>query len=51
METHAIQILDEPRQVVASQAWNDPSILVPVEKVDELWVKLRRGSVEVTELL
>ena len=51
METHAIEILDEPRQVVASQARNDLSILVPAEKVDELWVKLWRSSVEVTELL
>ena len=39
LETHAIQILDEPRQVVASQTRNDVSILVPAEKVDELWVK------------
>ena len=51
METHAIRILGEPRQVIASQTRSDVSILVPMEKVDELRVKLWRGSVEVAELL
>ena len=40
LETHAVQILDEPRQIFALQALNDISILVSAEKVDELWVKL-----------
>ena len=39
------------RQVAALQTRNNVSILVPTEKVDELWVKLWQGSVEVTELL
>ena len=51
LETHAVQILDEPRQIVASQARKNGLILVPAEKVGELWVKLWRSSIEVTELL
>lgn len=47
--THVIQILNEPRQVLALQAWNNTSILVPTEKVDELFGKLWRSSVEVVE--
>ena len=51
LETHTIEILDEPRQIVTLQTWNDVLILLPAEEVDKLWVKLRRGSVEVTERL
>ena len=51
LETHTIEILDEPRQIVTLQTRNDVLILLPAEKVDKLWVKLRRGSVEVSELL
>ena len=50
LETHTIEILDEPRQIVTLQTWNDVLILLPAEKFDKLWVKLRRGSVEVAEL-
>ena len=50
-ETHAIQILDEPGQILSLQAWNNILVFVPTEEVDELPVKLRRGSVEVVEWL
>jgi hypothetical protein len=40
LETHAIQVPDEPRQIPASQAWNNVLMLVPAKEVVELLVKL-----------
>ena len=36
LETHTIQILDEPRQIVTLQTRNDVSILIPTEKANKL---------------
>ena len=51
LETHVIKILDEPGHILSLQAWNNVSVLIPAEKVDELLVKLGRSSVEVVEWL
>jgi len=50
-ETHGVQVLDEPRQILALQVRKNVSILVPAKEVAELVVKLWRSSVEVVELL
>jgi len=50
LETHAIQVLDEPRQILALQVRKSVSILVPAKEVAELLVKLRRSFVKVAEL-
>ena len=41
LETHPIQVLNEPHQILALQGSNSISILVPAEEVTELLVKLR----------
>ena len=40
LETHAIQVLNEPHQILALQGLNSISILVPAEEAAELSVKL-----------
>ena len=51
IETHAVQIFDEPRQSIALQLRQTIPVVIPAKEVGELLVKLRRGSVEVVELL
>ena len=50
-ETHAIQVLDEPHQILALQVWNRSLILASTKEVAELLEKLWRSSVEVAEFL
>jgi len=50
LETHAIQVLDEPHQVLALQVRSSGSIFAPAKEVANLVVKPGRGSVEVVEL-
>ena len=50
-EAHIVQMVDEPRQSPALLAWNDISIFLPADEVDELVVKMRRCSVEIAERL
>jgi len=38
--THAIQVLDKPRQILPLQVRNSISIFVPAKEVDELLVEL-----------
>ena len=49
LETHIIEILDEPSQIFALKTRNDVSILFPAEKVNKLIVKLRRSFIEVVK--
>lgn len=49
LKTHAIQILDEPGQILVFQAWYI-LIVIPTEEVDELLVRPGQGSVEVVGL-
>ena len=51
LETHTIKVLDQPRQILALQVWNDTSKLAPPKEAGELFVKLWRSRVEVAELL
>ena len=51
LKTHFIQVINEPGQILALQAWKNVLILVSVEEVCELLVKPGRSSVEVAELL
>ena len=51
MEAHAVQVFDEPRQILVLQVRKNVSIFVPAEEAAELFVKLWRSSVEVEELL
>lgn len=51
LETHAVQVLDEPYQILALQVWNNVLILVPAEEVAKLGGKFGRSFVEVVELL
>ena len=39
-ETHIIQIVDEPRQIITLQTWNSILVFVPAEEVGELVVKI-----------
>ena len=50
-EAHIVQIVDEPSQIFASQTWDSISVFVPAEEVDELAVKMRRSSVQISEFL
>ena len=49
LETHGIEILDEPGQIVGLKTGNNVLIFSPTKKADELVVKLGRGFVEVVE--
>ena len=51
VETHAIEILNKPRHILAFQTWNDILILASAEKVAEVVVELGRSSVEIVEWL
>ena len=51
LETHAIQVLDKPSQILPLQIWNSILVIVPAKEVAELLVKVWRSSVEATELL
>ena len=51
LETHAIEILDQPCQILALQVWNGASKLALLNAAGELLVELRRSRVEVAELL
>jgi len=50
-ETHAVQVFDEPRQLLALQVRKSVLILVPTKEAAELVVKLWRSFVEIAELL
>ena len=50
-ETHLIQIVDEPSQVLALQTRSSIFVFVPAEEVSELVVEIKRSSVELAELL
>ena len=49
LETHGIEILDEPGQIVALKPRNEVLIFSPTKKADKLVMKLGRSSVEVAE--
>ena len=49
--THAIEILYKPRQIIPLEGWETGLIPVSVKEVNELLVKLWRGSVKVVERL
>ena len=51
VETHIIQIVDEPGQILALQILSSIPIFVPTEEVGELVVEIRRSSVKIAELL
>lgn len=51
LETHAIKVLDKPCQILALQVRNAVSVIVSAKEVGELFVELRRGFVEVAQLL
>ena len=51
LDTHAIEILYETRQVIFLEGWDTGLILVSAKEVDEQLMKLWRGSVEVEERL
>ena len=51
LETHTVQVLDKPRQILALKVRNSISIFFPANEVAELLEKLWRSSVEVVELL
>jgi len=49
-EAHTIQVLDKPRQIFALQTRNGISIPFTAKEVAEVFVELRRSSVEAAEL-
>lgn len=51
LETHTIQILDEPCQILALQVLSSTSKLATAKAAAELLVKLWRSHVEVAQLL
>jgi len=51
LETHAVEVLDEPCQILVSQVWNGASELASPKAAAELFAKLWRSLVEVAELL
>ena len=51
LETHAIEVLYQPCQILALQVWNGALKLVLSNAADELLVKLWRSRIEVAELL
>ena len=48
---HTVQVVDDPSQVLALQAWDNISVFVPAKEVSELVAKMRRSSVETAECL
>ena len=40
LETHTVQVLDEPPQILASEVRKSVSVLIPTKEVDELFVEL-----------
>ena len=50
-DTHAIEILYEPRQIIPLEGWEIGPILISAKEDNELLMKLWRGSVEVAERL
>jgi len=50
LDAHAIQVLDKPCQIFPLQTRNCTSIPFAAKEVAEVFVKLRRSSVEATEL-
>ena len=51
LEAHAVQILDEPCQIVTFQGWENVLIHVSTKEFNELLVKPWRCSVEVAKRL
>ena len=51
LETHAIQIFDQPHQIVTLQVRNNPSVLVAVNEIAELLAEMWRSSIKVVEPL
>ena len=51
LEAHAVQILDEPCQIVILQSCKNAPILVSAKEATELLVKPRRFSLEVAKRL
>jgi len=50
-ETHTIQVLNEPRQILITEVREGLYVLFPIEELGELTVKLGRGPVQVAEFL
>ena len=50
-DTHAIEILYEPRQIIPLEGRETGLILVSTKKANKQFMKLWRGSVEVVERL
>ena len=51
METHAVQVLDEPRQLLVSMIWENAPIRISAKKSFELLVELWRSSVKIVKLM
>ena len=51
LDAHTVEILYQPRQIIPLKSWDTGLILVSAKDVNELLMKLWRGSVEVVELL
>ena len=51
LQTHVIQLFDDPRQIFTSQVRKSVSIFIPATEAAELLAKSRRSSVEVMEVL
>jgi len=48
-ETHTIQVLDKPHQILVLEVRKASNILLPIKELDELTAKLWRRPVEVAE--
>jgi len=51
LETHIVQVLDQPGQTFASQVPNETLILFPTNEIAELIVEVWRRPIEVVKLL
>ena len=51
MATHFVQIVDEPRQIVALKGWYTLLIVLLMKYVAELIMKSGRGPVKAVKLL
>ena len=51
VNTHVVQIVNKPSQVLALQTCCTIFVFIPAEEVDEPVVELRRSSVEIVEFL
>jgi len=51
LETHAIEVLNEPFQILALQTLDGASKIAPLEAVAELFLKLWGSDIKVADLL